>query len=239
MKLFEELTLFIAPRNQEPFKDLVDIDEFFVAVDKSGKSPELFKLFRFVSTVTISNAEVERNFSRSKLIITKHMSNLKERNFNARKRIISGMKFFGNDVVNFPLPTSLISKVHHAHRDYKRKMDDTKAEQEIAEKRLRLNNEITAQIQASEGASSNYSKRIESATAEAGKLKKDLEVERKTLEGFLNEMATCKDPDKFHELATNSKLSTTTISQMDQEFNVIQSKILKLQENRIQKLTKK
>lgn len=237
-KLFEELTLFVSPRNQELFKDLVDIDKFFVAVDETGKFTELFKVFRLASTVTISNAEVERNFSRSKMVITKHMSNLQEGNFNARKRIISGMKFFGDDIENFPITTLLISKVHLAHRDYKRKMDDQKKQDEGLKNRQRLDEALTSQIQESQIASQNYSTQMESAISEAGKISKDLEVEQKALSNFLNCMGSCKDQDRIHQLVKDSKLSAATISTLEKELSETQAKILKLQSDRIKKLTR-
>lgn len=238
-KLFEELTLLVSPRNQDQFKDFKDIDKFYVAVNEKGQSPETFNLFRLISALTISNAEVERQFSRSKLVITKQMSNLQEENFNSRKRIISGMKFFQDDISNFPVSTSMISKVHNAHRDYKRKHDDEKSEHESKEKRQRADEELTSQIRSAKQLSEIFTKQIESKVCEVGKIQMDLKNEKTALNGFLDCMASCKDQKRLKELIEESQLSTSTISALEEDLFKIQNDILKLQEDRIKKLTSK
>lgn len=238
-KLFEELTLFVSPRNQELYKEITNIDKFYVTVDEKGKSSELVKLFRLVSALTISNAEVERNFSRSKLVITKQMSNLQEENFNARKHIISGMKFFQDDIATFPVSTSLISKVHYAHRDYKRKRDEDKTEQENAGKRQRFDEELSTQMRAMKEAANLHDNQIESAVNEAGKIKKDLVNEKKTLDNLLSCMATCKNHDQIQALIQETKLSSDTISALEDNYIKIQDDILKMQNDRIKKLARK
>lgn len=229
----------MSPRNQDQFKEYKDIDKFYVAVSEKGKSPEMFNLFRLTSALTISNAEVERHFSRSKLVITKQMSNLQEENFNARKHIISGMKFFQDDVSNFPVSTSMISKVHNAHRDYKRKHDGEKSEHENKEKRQRADEELAAQICSAKQLSELFTKQIESKVCEVGKIQKGLKNEKNALNGFLNCMTSCKDQKRLKELIEESQLSTSTISTLEEDLFNIQNDILKLQEDRIKKLTNK
>lgn len=238
-KLFEELTILVSPRYQEQYEGINDIDKFYVAVEEKGKSPELVKLFRLVSALTISNAEVERHFSRSKLVITKQMSNLQEENFNARKHIISGMRFFQNDIANFPVTNSLISKVHHAHRDFKRKRDDDHAEQENMEKKQRLDEEISDHIRATKEANKIFESQMKTKVEKAGKLQLDLMNEKKALNSFLNCMSTCVDEKRMKELVKESQLSNATISNLEEEHNLIQNDILKMQKEQINKLTQK
>lgn len=232
-KLFEELTLFVSPRSQEKFKDIADIDKFYVAVDQSGASPELFGLFRITSALSISNAEVERHFSRSKLIISSQMSNLKEENFNARQQIISGMKFFADDISTFPVPTSLINKVSVASRNYKRRLEQEKAESGEAEKKQRLDDELLAQIRSTQAAVEALDSEMETAIVEAGNLDKDLAAEQKSLESFLGCMVKCKNGTRMQELIQQSQLSRTTIVDMQEDYKKIQSKILALQAKKL------
>lgn len=236
-QLFEELVLFISPSNQLLYEGITDTDKFYVAVDQSGKCPELFRLFTLVSALTISNAEVERNFSRSKQIISPEMSNLKEENFNARKRIISGMGFFNDDIENFPVATTLVSKVLAAHRNFKRKRDDEKAQQEENGKRQQLDEELTTRMRQAKDTAEAHNKKIEEAIEEAGKLKKDLEVEGKALGSFLTAMATCKDQTRMKILIENSQLSRITISTIEDDYAKIQATIMELQNKRIAKLS--
>lgn len=240
-KLMEELALVISTRNQEAYENLTSIDKFYGEIEKKQNRPELCKLFRLVSAVSISNAEVERNFSRSKNVITYRMSNLQEENFNSRKRIISGMKFFNNDVGSLPISTMLVQKVHFAHRDYKRKLDDNKISEENSQKRQRMSEELTAHVRNVKEASELYEKQIESATAECEKFKKDLEVEERNLSRLLNSISTCDtdDQDRFKELVKASQLSASTISSLKLDFINTQKDISKMQNDRIKKLTRK
>lgn len=228
-QLYQELTLFVAPSNQVQFNGITDIDSFYVAVDQTEKSPKLFKLFRLVSTVSISNAEVERKFSRSKLVITKHMSNLQEENFNARKKIISGMKFFGDDIATFAISTSLVRKVSLASSNYKRKLEARKTENETERKWLHLDEEVTEQIRLAKEVDNLQDKEIEHAISEAGKLEKDIKAEQRTLTEFLNCMAKCKDGARIQELVKQSTVSTATMADMQEELKMIRTKILELQ----------
>lgn len=231
--LFEELTLFVAPNNQLLFNEISDIDKFYIKVEQEGKSPELFKLFRLVSTVSISNAEVERNFSRSKHVITKYMSNLQEENFNARKQIISGMKFFGDSIEDFTVSTTLVRKVNMTSSVYKRKLEEMKLEDEANKKRKRSDDQVALQIRLTDEAAKSLDDQMEVAITEAGKIEKEMQVEQKGLTNFFNCMASSKDGARIQELVQQSKLSTNVIAQMHEDLKKIQTTILELQAKKL------
>lgn len=157
------------------------------------------------------------------------MSNLQEENFNARKQIISGMKFFNDDIENFPVSTSLIRKVTSASSVYKRKLEEQKTEAAEIAKRQRLAKDKEAQIRLSKEAAEFDDNEIELAIEEAGKIEKNLQTEQKALGDFLKCMSTCKDGPMIQELIKQSQLSTDAISNLHEDHKKMQETILKLQ----------
>lgn len=232
-KLFEELTLLLSPTNRVVYNNVANIDVFYSAVSDDRKSPELVHLFRLISALSISNAEVERNFSRSKRIISSHMTNLQEENFNSRKRIISGMQFFGDNVADFSVSQSLLKKVSGAAKAFKRKLEEQKAEQESLKKRKQMDEENADQIRIASEASEMTDNEIARAMAAVGKIDKSMADEQKALDNLLKCLASSKDQESAQELIKQSQLSSSKISSLHSDLTKAQGKIFELQAKKL------
>ena len=82
------------------------------------------------------------------------------------------------------------------------------------------------------------SKQIDFALNEAGKIKIDLVNEKKTLNSFLGCISTYKNQDRIQDLIKDAKLSSYTISSLEEDYIKSQHNILKLQNDRIKALAK-
>lgn len=98
VRVYEEVIVVKGLKHSLPSED--DF-EFYNSLFCQHNFVELKKLFQIVITVSHSNAEAERRFSSSKLVMTENRSSMSEELFNHRKNIINGMHFFQNDLEKF------------------------------------------------------------------------------------------------------------------------------------------
>lgn len=120
------------------------------------------------------------------------------------------------------------SKVYHAHRDFKRKRENEKAEQDNLKKRQHLDDSVELQIRATQEASELLNNQIEFAIDEAGKLQKCLDLEQNSLGNFLNCMSSCKDNKRMQELIKESQLSRNTIIDLEKDIKKTHDRIMEL-----------
>ncbi|XP_049294373.1 uncharacterized protein LOC125769620 [Anopheles funestus] len=110
--------------------------EFYAVLFRLHDFVELKKLFQIIITISHSNAEAERRFSSSKMVMTEKSSCMSEELFNHRKNIINGMQFFNNDLEKFIPPKELLLKAKIARQTHYEKIEKEKQEKKNEDLRL-------------------------------------------------------------------------------------------------------
>ncbi|XP_058451946.1 uncharacterized protein LOC131430760 [Malaya genurostris] len=134
-KIYEEVVLASVFFSGQNFDCMLSDLEFYKLLFQQSCCQELQKLFDICSCVSHSNAEIERRFSHSKILMSDGRSRLGENTFNNAKNIINGMLFFDNMVTNFVCDKNLILKAKFARQAYEAKMDKKRNEEENAQRK--------------------------------------------------------------------------------------------------------
>lgn len=94
------------------------------------KYPLISKVIKLTLTISHGNADVERGFSKSKLILTDDKTSMKERILNARLTVYEATKQFKGNVHLIPITKELISKGRNANKSYVTYLENEKRKQE-------------------------------------------------------------------------------------------------------------
>lgn len=241
-KLYDELTVLVTSNKEVDYANCKNIDEFYCVIMEKG-NPNLGNLFMMVSACSVSNAEVERYFSRSGLIITKKVSNLEEKSFNDRKHIISGMQFFNNDLKMLQMDGALYNKVQHASSKYKRKLEEEKQLSQELSKRQRSDDDnlmrlqLIADIQEEKELSKDLARQISLTT---GKLNDERELAKKILSAICEKTSDTADADdKIETIRQLSRSLTGTneiIKKLEENLNTLQPNLISKQSSMISKI---
>jgi hypothetical protein len=116
-----------------------------VNVCKSPKYPLITKVVKACLSLSHGSADVERGFSRSKLILTEDKACMLERTLNAKLNIIDGMKKYSYRAALVPITQELVTAARLAHQKYlvyleaeKVKLNETAMQKTAEDERLRL-----------------------------------------------------------------------------------------------------
>lgn len=240
-KLYDELTILVTKGKAADHNEHEDIDQFYCKLMEEDY-PNLTTLFTMVSACSVSNAEVERYFSRSGLIITKKVSNLDESSFNDRKHIISGMQFYNNDLKLLKMDANLFSRVNQAHSTYKRKLEEQKQLASESLKRQRTEEDDLQHLELI--AAINEGKELSrNVTNEISSIGDDLANERDKAKSILDAIFekttdSSEAPDKvdtIRKLSLNLAGTNSKIKELEEKLNAIQSNLIKKQSSVIEK----
>jgi hypothetical protein len=233
-ELFDELTILVTTKNERDFADCKTIDSFFSAIFEWREVPNLKALFGMVSACSISNAEVERYFSRSGLVVTKRAANLEEESFNDRKRIISGMEFFDNNLNHLKINANLIAKVGQSHSVYKRRLEEEKQLATDTAEKKRSPVELEEHIQNVQ-LEKKIIKDIEQQVSET-RMKLESEKEKsdkiwKTIEDRMNDASDInKTLEAFQTLNESLRISKLKVNELERQLSSVLEKHSKKQQ---------
>lgn len=241
-KLYDELTILTTSKEMNRWKECKDVDQLICKIQEK-KFPNLLDLFLMVSACSVSNAEVERYFSRSGLIITKKVSNLHEDNFNDRKNIISGMQFFDNDLSLLKIDSNLIQKVSQASSKYKRKLEEEKRLSDEASKRRRTEEQFESHLEliAAIAEEKEWSKNHEGQmNTIREKLTIEKEKAKKMLAALSEKAVDTSDPQEkvevIRELSLNLTATNLEIKRLEEVLNQAQTQLIEKQNSVIDKI---
>lgn len=243
-KLYDELVILVTSRKASDYEKCNDIDHFYCDLMDTKEYPNLTVLFTMVSACSVSNAEVERYFSRSGLIITKKVSNLDESSFNDRKHIISGMQLYNNDLKLLKMDASLYSRVNSAYSSYKRKLEEEKQLVSESAKRQRNQDEDLQHIELI--AAINEGKELSrNVTEQIRLIAEELTKEREKGKNILSSICaktTDDSSDAPNKVETIRKLScnlaetNAIIRGLEDKLNSLQNNLIKKQSSVIEKI---
>ena len=213
------------------------------------KYPNLEKIVRMSLVLSCGNADVEREFSKSKGILSEDKTLMSLKMLNSRLIIKYALKIHGNKIENIEITDKMIMAASYAHKKYLKYLDEQKKIEDDLEESRRLREQEDEKLEQHEKEMNVQKSSIKQLQEKIGNLKSKKELEKETIAKLLaeadNRLKKAMDDNDMSEIKlAQSMLKSANVmkrreEQIEQELFSAQKEVEKRKDFMLQSQSKR